>query len=365
MNSTTLEIKSFKQAHAELQLDIDLIELSTPTDSAQKSNFLEKVGFKNAPITLIHKVIGDTEKSKKIKEYKIHYPQYKFIVDTQLERLCTKYNLFIRDPEFYCGDIPEFAINEMQKFSLRFIDVFSVEELTKFFVYHCLAQSETDLERIWNTLGFPVLNPRLYQIFDNIEERYSELLDGTTSVIFSSENLGSKDHLHEIEIMYPFKDYKSSNHIKDVNLYNKNLAIFNALSYILSSSKKQVSLTELMYLRIPMDELKFYGISIKIASVKSLFSSQAFETNQERIVPDSLMAMPVKTRTMTEEDHLLKIKLEKEHLERQKAVELQAQAQLDNDPVVLVKVLHGFLVPTIWGDESSDKTFAKNNAFKN
>ncbi len=65
---------------------------------------------------------------------------------------------------------------------------------------------------------------------------------------------------------------------------------------------------------------------LEIAAVESLFSPMAFTTSRARILSTD---------------------------------EIEAQSQVDLDPIVLFKTLHGYLVITAWGDEANDELIFK------
>jgi hypothetical protein len=74
--------------------------------------------------------------------------------------------------------------------------------------------------------------------------------------------------------------------------------------------------------------LSVYKNFLFIAAVKTLFSEDAFNESQARII---------------------------------KKAEREAKFQVELDPIVLCKVKGGYLIITSWGDEANDELVANHN----
>jgi hypothetical protein len=122
MSTTILPTKTFKEVHEELELEsLFLQQNHNVRDFSDKANFLSEIGFKNSIATKLYKAIS--ENSTVIQDYNRKYNGvYKFILLPQLERICEKYNLYVRPPELFLGDIPEKNIRDIQNFKIRYGD---------------------------------------------------------------------------------------------------------------------------------------------------------------------------------------------------------------------------------------------------
>lgn len=125
-----LETKTFKEVHKDIENEsLFLSSNHNIADFSNKANFLKSIGFSNAIATKIYGSI--VENKKLIDSYAVRYGgKYKFILEPQLERICEKYNLYVRDSGFFLGDIPERNIKEMMDFSVSIDDIdFNISSL--------------------------------------------------------------------------------------------------------------------------------------------------------------------------------------------------------------------------------------------
>lgn len=114
---------SFKEVHKELELESMFLNKNHDINSfKKKGKFLQTIGFTNSIATRIYNGVSDSQHL--INEYKLVYPNYKFILQAQLERVLEKYNLYQRDCQYFMGDIPEKNIKDIQNFKVK-IDDFS------------------------------------------------------------------------------------------------------------------------------------------------------------------------------------------------------------------------------------------------
>ena len=113
---------SFKEVHKELELESMFLNKKHDISSfKEKGTFLSKIGFENSIATRIYN--GVTDAQHLINEYKVSYPNYKFILQPQLERVLEKYNLYQRDCKYFMGDIPEKNIKDIQNFKVIYEDL--------------------------------------------------------------------------------------------------------------------------------------------------------------------------------------------------------------------------------------------------
>lgn len=104
--------------------------LSTPCD-IEKGNRLKNLGFIHTEAAIKSQVmererIAKMELAKTIEYFQTYYPNYKFITEDVVKKICEKYSLYCADVGFYKGDVPEKNISEMEAFKLRDEDKESV-----------------------------------------------------------------------------------------------------------------------------------------------------------------------------------------------------------------------------------------------
>jgi hypothetical protein len=123
MEVKSIPTKTFKEVHEELENESLFLDKNHDiNDFRDKANFLYKIGFTNSIATKIYDAIS--ENASVIQDYKNKYHGiYKFILKPQLERVCEKYNLYVRDTKFFLGDIPEKNIKDMMNFQICIDDL--------------------------------------------------------------------------------------------------------------------------------------------------------------------------------------------------------------------------------------------------
>jgi len=116
-------VVSFKEVHEELENESMFLKKAHDVKGyKKKADFLRGAGFSNSIASKLYSSIS--ENSHMIEDYERRYHgQYKFILKPQLERLCEKYNLFVREPGHFLGDIPENNIKEMMNFQVYLSDL--------------------------------------------------------------------------------------------------------------------------------------------------------------------------------------------------------------------------------------------------
>lgn len=110
----------------------------------EKAELLLKLGFKETAEAKQH--ISDKNKKAMsetlinyINEYRIEYPNYKFITIEMVQEICSKYNLVYGDISLYKGFVPMKNLKQIEKFSLK----------EKHYIY---VEYYTDRTRIYRTL---------------------------------------------------------------------------------------------------------------------------------------------------------------------------------------------------------------------
>lgn len=120
---TTSTTKSFKEVHVELENEaLFLKEKHDVSNFKTKAEFLKGIGFSNSIATKLYAAIVND--GWRVGSYQQRYGGvYKFILKPQLERICEKYNLYVRPTEFFLGDIPEKNIKEIMDFKIHIHDL--------------------------------------------------------------------------------------------------------------------------------------------------------------------------------------------------------------------------------------------------
>jgi hypothetical protein len=123
METASIPTKSFREVHEELENENTFLHQNhNVQDFKSKADFLSSIGFTNSIATKIYAAIA--ENAAIIEEYKKKYfGAYKFILTPQLERVCEKYNLFVRETKYFLGDIPEKNIRDIMSFKICIDDL--------------------------------------------------------------------------------------------------------------------------------------------------------------------------------------------------------------------------------------------------
>lgn len=138
-NSKVRESELIKRIHIDFDTEVDNIlreaRIARPTvdiksDLEDKAKRLKRLGFYNSSsVTELQKL--EEEKSKRYQEQKkkdelveavnyfsFKYPNYKFITEEGIQKICKKYGLVYSDVSNYIGDVPEKNIRHIEKFSI-------------------------------------------------------------------------------------------------------------------------------------------------------------------------------------------------------------------------------------------------------
>lgn len=115
--------KSFKEVHQDLENESLFLTKNFDTnDFKRKADFLKDIGFTNSIATKIYAGIVDNKDL--ISHYNdTYYGNSKFILEAQLERLCEKYDLYVRSTGHFMGDIPEKNVKDIMNFRVRLHDL--------------------------------------------------------------------------------------------------------------------------------------------------------------------------------------------------------------------------------------------------
>jgi len=217
------KVVSFREVHKDLEEESMFLKKGHDIEGyKEKANFLAGAGFNNSIAAKLYSSIS--ENSHMIDEYdKKYHGQYRFILKPQLERLCEKYNLFVRKTEHFLGDIPEENIKEMMNFHVH------LEDLDRPFVTNLSGRGASEISMCWN---YPNDNIETQGIIAKWIEENQEFITKT----FTQEG-----------ILVP-KDVRSGFKVK-----------MNDLNH-----------------------LGFEGV-IQIAAVEELFAPEAFEETKARV----------------------------------------------------------------------------------
>jgi hypothetical protein len=93
-------------------------------DNLDKGEQLKSLGFTSSKTAVEATEIKQTkEQQKKIAErieyFKQWYPNYKFITESEVEKICKKYGLLCGEVAYYTGDVPDKNLKEIASFKFR------------------------------------------------------------------------------------------------------------------------------------------------------------------------------------------------------------------------------------------------------
>lgn len=158
METQAITTKTFKEVHAEIENEHLFLQKNHDIKNFKaKADFLSKIGFENSIATKLYSAVA--ENHNVVNEYAQKYHgQYKFILKPQLERVCEKYNLFVRDTKLFLGDIPEKNIKDIMGFSV-FVDDLPINESSKhewLDRYKHLVRGQNDFMGLSRSLRIPI-----------------------------------------------------------------------------------------------------------------------------------------------------------------------------------------------------------------
>ncbi len=248
------KILTFKEVHKELEMENNLLlKEHNVEDFAVKSNFLTSVGFTNSKATKMYQAIVSSEEYRK--DFNRRYNGlYKFILTEQLERVCEKYNLYVRPLEFF-ADIPEKNIKDMMDFK------FYIEDLI--FIPDSVLMHYLDSSRITLMYDSNLVSPYDAKL-DYVKENRKTL---TKSVLEDLKlNTTKRFSLSEI------KDISNNIVAKIVNKYYSG----NSSHFSSTFRSRRVNIIE----------------GLQIAAVENLFTPQAFQKSKSRILENEAELIP-------------------------------------------------------------------------
>jgi len=116
--------KKFDTASEKLLAEAKAIVSAPVVNDTKTIERLHKIGFNTAkPIKDAEEMFKRQEKAKEtieaIEYYQLHYPNYKFISEEQIQAICKKYGLLYGESKNYLGAIPEKNLTEIEAFKLR------------------------------------------------------------------------------------------------------------------------------------------------------------------------------------------------------------------------------------------------------
>ncbi|MFA5014313.1 MAG: hypothetical protein WC549_02055 [Actinomycetota bacterium] len=152
---THLDVRAELDAEAKLMqtksLNFSQIMVLPDSSRTTENALLQTLGFRNSIASKLYDAFDNDMIKRIAKEVEtVYHGTVRFITVPQLERICEKYNLFVRNTEFYFGDIPEKNIQDMANFCV--------------YPHICFGtMSEEVIDRIERSLNIRV-NPKSYSI---------------------------------------------------------------------------------------------------------------------------------------------------------------------------------------------------------
>lgn len=129
INPRDIKTVSFREVHQDLENENLFLKQTHDIKSfKEKGDFLRSIGFNNSISTKIYSSLSENQKV--INEYERKYHGiFKFILEPQLERICEKYNLYVRSLDLFLADIPEENIKHMMNFKVHIEDLDNSDRL--------------------------------------------------------------------------------------------------------------------------------------------------------------------------------------------------------------------------------------------
>lgn len=101
------------------------LNVQSETDIERKAEQLKRLGFVNSEVVkkaetitterakTQQKIVESQEQAELIQYYKFNYPFQKFLTESELERICNKYNLVFASVDRYKKDVPQKNLDEI------------------------------------------------------------------------------------------------------------------------------------------------------------------------------------------------------------------------------------------------------------
>lgn len=164
-------ILTFREVHADLERESIFLQKNHDINNfKEKGDFLKEIGLSNSIATKLYS--GIAENNELIKDYSVRYPNNKTIIEPQLERLCEKYDLYVRPLSDFLGDIPENNIKHLMNFQIRLKDVpFELFPTEVYRICHTLNSEREEVFRI--IMKLPILGAKdyLFKILTQVDMR--------------------------------------------------------------------------------------------------------------------------------------------------------------------------------------------------
>ncbi len=116
--------KKFDTAGEKILAEAKALIAAPMVNDTNKIERFQKLGFTSGkPIKDAEAMFGKQKEAQEmidvIEYFQTYYPNYKFIPESAIEKICKKYNLLYGESKNYLGDIPEKNLAEIEAFKLR------------------------------------------------------------------------------------------------------------------------------------------------------------------------------------------------------------------------------------------------------
>lgn len=196
-----------EEAKVSKSLDTDKQELIDKCQRLKSLGFTATKEVKEAQseIERIHKLKTENEGNKQLVEainyFQFTYPQYKFITEESVKKICAKYGLVYGEVTRYLGKVPDKNLKQIESFSIRPEDDAYFE--TRFF-YDYDGNERTLSEIIFSETG--------YKDYQETENSHRRIFYNTTS---------KRHGKCPLEIAAPISDFNmKGKEIKDYKVSN-------------------------------------------------------------------------------------------------------------------------------------------------
>lgn len=144
-----IPVKTYKDVEQEIENQYLFAKSSGAVSNANgKSDFLKKIGFGGSETTRSYKTAGLIEK------YESAYSKrYKFITEDQIDAICEKFDLYVRDLIYFEGKIPDKNVVDLMNCWVDPIHVFEDINWVK-------KNITRGFEFWYNAFGVPMINVR-------------------------------------------------------------------------------------------------------------------------------------------------------------------------------------------------------------
>lgn len=198
---------------------------STKQNLLDKVERLKKLGFEKSKecveaqteIDRIKAIKNDNEYKKELAEtisyFSVKYPQYKFITEDSVKKICEKYGLVYGEVAKYKGTVPDK--------NLKIIEDFKIDENDYVYLEHCNSMYGYDVR---------IISKQTY------EEKQQQKLDGILRTSVTGYYSYGKSTL---EIAAPLSDFDmTAKEVKDYKIVNKPIPDPIVLQPVYHSGKK-------------------------------------------------------------------------------------------------------------------------------